>query len=466
MKYLAGKLTLTIVAIAVLVPSVARCEKPSKDGPLHAYVAREDDTYQWKERQAGEVAGVEFVELTLYSQTWRDIVWKHQLFIMKPKEITSPHQAIMLISGGGWKPELEQPVEGKPQLPGEATVLAQAAKASGSVVALLTHVPMQPIFDGKVEDQIIAYTFEQAMKTGDYEWPLLLPMAKSAVRAMDAVQEFASQQWDMDIENFTVTGASKRGWTTWLTGAVDSRVNAIAPIVIDVLNMDAQMVHQLETWGEYSEQIQDYTDRDIQANAKTEAGKKVNQIVDPYNYRDLVDEPKLIIIGTNDRYWVLDALNIYWDDLVGEKNILYVPNNGHGVNDFRRLLGSISALNQRAAGTITWPNLTWKLDESNEGLTLNVDPDLEAEKVVAWIATSPTRDFREVKWRSTPATKQEDGTYTYALPRPEEGYAAMFGEAVYQGPKMPYFLSTQVRVIGDLSSDKPASDKSAVPAAN
>ena len=34
-------------------------------------------------------------------------------------------------------------------------------------VAILLHVPQQPIFDGKREDEIIAYTFREFLKTGD-----------------------------------------------------------------------------------------------------------------------------------------------------------------------------------------------------------------------------------------------------------------------------------------------------------
>ncbi len=41
------------------------------------------------------------------------------------------------------------------------------------------------------------------------------------------------------IEKFMVAGASKRGWTTWTTAAVDKRVIAAIPIVMDMANFNA-----------------------------------------------------------------------------------------------------------------------------------------------------------------------------------------------------------------------------------
>jgi PhoPQ-activated pathogenicity-related protein len=106
--------------------------------------------------------------------------------------------------------------------------------------------PNQPLVlhhDGvpRKEDDFIAYTWDQFLKTGDETWPARLPMVKSAVRAMDCVQELlaSDQGGRVPIEKFVVAGGSKRGWTTWCTAAVDQRVAAIIPVVVDVVNVPA-----------------------------------------------------------------------------------------------------------------------------------------------------------------------------------------------------------------------------------
>jgi PhoPQ-activated pathogenicity-related protein len=325
-------------------------------------------------------------------------------------------------------------------------MLALAAAKLKSPIAVLLHVPQQPVFGGMVEDQIIAYTFEKYLDTGDAEWPLLLPMTKSAVRAMDAVQEFCRKEWDLRVENFTVTGASKRGWTTWLTGAVDPRATAIAPMVIDVLNMPDQMKHQMATWGKYSEQIEDYTRRRIQQRSDTTEGRALNAIVDPYTYRQRMKQPKWLLLGTNDRYWPLDALNVYWDGLAGEKYVTYVPNNGHGLKDMGRVLGGVFAVHRAAAGQLKLPKLTWDLEQRDGHLSLSVRCDQKPKSVLAWTSASATRDFRPAEWKSA-ATTAEEGAYCYRLPVPEKGFAALFGEAQFEDGDMPLYLSTNVKIV-------------------
>ena len=451
------------LALSLVAPSRPAFAKPPAEVAVTAlenYVAKPDASYRWEKRQEREANGVKFVELRLVSQTWKDIVWKHQLWIVSPLDLPEQtSQGVLVISGGGWNDELDKPFDPakaeEAKLPGEAPLLAQVVKQVKAPVALLSHVPFQPVFDGMTEDEIIAYTFEQYLKTRDPEWPLLLPMAKAAVRAMDATQEFTKQEWKLDIKNFTVTGASKRGWTTWLTGVVDPRATAIAPMVIDMLNGPAQMKNQIASWGKYSEQIEDYTRRGIQQQMDTPAGRELGAIVDPYTYRDKLTQPKLLIFGTNDPYWCLDACNFYWDDLKGEKHLLYVPNKGHGVEDFGRVLGTIGAFQKEAAGQYKLPDLKWDFDTSDEKTTLTITSDQTPQKVQVWLVTAPTKDFRESKWVSqeVPAS---DGKYVYDLAVPSVGYAAVIGEAVYKADGPPFYLSTNVRIVGGPQADEAA----------
>jgi PhoPQ-activated pathogenicity-related protein len=447
---------LLITASIVLV--VYATELNAKESPitatpspaLQAYVSKPDATYEWKKRREGTLGEGTYAELILTSQTWRDIAWKHQLFLYRPSKVNNGSQALLLIAGGSWKPEFEkQPAESDARLPGEAHIVAALAESLRAPVAVLLQVPEQPLFDGMVEDEIISHTFAEFMKTNDAEWPLLLPMVKSAVRAMDAIEEFARAEWQLDVEHFLVTGASKRGWTTWLTGAVDPRVNAIAPMVIDMLNMKPHMELQELSFGGYSEQIHDYTEKGLQDHMDSSRGDALRSIVDPYSYRSQLKQPKLIILGTNDRYWPVDALNLYWDDLEGEKYILYVPNNGHGLRDHMRLVGTVSALHEQITGGKAMPKLEWKYEDRGDSLRLVLSSDTKPEAVRSWNAASETRDFREASWESqdVSASDGEGRRFVVEIEKPANGFAAVFAEAEFNGRPMAFYLSTNLRVV-------------------
>jgi PhoPQ-activated pathogenicity-related protein len=433
--------------LAVLYSGARLQAADAQPGALADYVGKPDPSYRWVKRREGKLSGGTFVELTLTSQTWKGIVWKHQLFLYKPAQVRDPSRALLLIGGGEWSDALAQPSnETNFRLPNETNFIVGLAAQIQAPVALLLHVPQQPIFGGMVEDQIISYTLEQFLRTEDSTWPLLFPMVKSVVRAMDAVQTFTKQEWQLDLRHFTLTGASKRGWTTWLTAAVDPRVEALAPRVIDTLNMGPQMKHQLATWGRYSEQIDDYTRRGIQQHIASPSGGKLLSIIDPYAYRETLTQPKLILLGTNDPYWPLDALSLYWDGLVGEKYVLYIPNSGHDLRDFGRVVGTVSALHRHVAGELQLPKLEWKFDASDEVLTLRLTSDKKPAQVLAWAATSSTKDFRNANWTSYEA-QAIDGGHQFRLKIPPRGYAALFGEAMFATDKLPYYLSTNVKII-------------------
>lgn len=430
----------------VTARTVLAADTASSERSLADYVAAPDESFGWTVRRQGDGPEGPWSELTLTSQTWQKTPWQHQLFILKPNRVRDGGRALLVIGGGSWKPELAQPPAPGEAVPEQAARYASLADQVGSPVAVLLQVPHQPL-NGMREDALISHTFEQFFKTNDATWPLLLPMVKSAVAGMNAVSQFAEREWSLEIDEFTLTGASKRGWTTWLTAAVDARVTALAPAVIDTLNMSKQLPHQIVTWGKPSEQIKDYTDRGLHKVLLTPRGQQLVRIVDPYHYREAITQPKLILLGTNDRYWPLDALNLYWSDLPGKKYILYVPNQGHGLADPERTLGTVVALHRQAAGELQLADLDWQFSEETGQVRLRLKADQKPERVTAWLAESPTRDFRDARWSSEPMQEDGDG-HEFVLPRKTEGMQAIFGEAVFGTDRVPYFLSTNVKIVG------------------
>lgn len=430
-------LVTTLVCASV---AAARSDQPAPQNALAEYIARPDANFGWREVASGNLAGADYAEYLLTSQTWRGTAWKHQLFVLKPTRMTrDARHALLFIHGGRWKPEYEgDRKEAEP--PAEAMLFVRLAETIGAPVAILRQVPFQPIFERR-EDALIAYTFEQYLRTGETDWPLLLPMTKSAVRSMDALQAIVKTRWGASIESFTVAGASKRGWTTWLTAAMDKRVLAAAPMVIDVLNMQKQMDHQRATWGEFSDEISDYSQLDLQAQLKTPRGQELLSIVDPYSYRKQLTKPKLILLSTNDRYWPLDALKLYYPELPGPKHVLYVPNQGHGLNDPERVLTGLAAIHRYSATGRTLPGTTWSFGTAAETLTVQVKADRPAQLVRVWSASRPTRDFRDAYWSSKECAKTNDG-YACSADRPKDVYSAAFAETTFKDEGAPAFSTT------------------------
>src|SRR5262245_24035310 len=299
---------LGVLAAAVLVTAV--------HADLADYVKKPEKDNSWKLNETITVAQGTVYDLKLVSQTWHDITWEHQLQIYQPKG-AQPARTMLVWNTGG---------NANPRWIAIGMALAEKVKAP---VAILYNIPNQPLLDGKKEDALIAETFVRALKDNDDTWPLLLPMVKSVVKAMDALQEFGKQEWKLAPESFVITGGSKRGWTTWLTGATDPRVKAIAPMVFDMLNMKEQIPHQIKSFGAPSEQIADYTRIGLTALPDTPEVQKLFALVDPYFYKEKLAMPKLLLLGNNDPYWTVDALNLYWDGLKGDKWVVYIPNAGH-----------------------------------------------------------------------------------------------------------------------------------------
>src|SRR2546430_3639160 len=332
-------------------------------GALEDYVNQSDAHYNWKRTEQKVEGWGTITRLEVVSQHWRDQFWSHHMVVVRPNEVRNPGIGFLFITGDG---DGEKAVE----------MLKTLAQRAGAVAAVITKIPNQPLYDGRKEDALIAYTFDQYLKTGDETWPLLLPMVKGAVRGMDTVQAFAQKEFSQKIEKFVVAGASKRGWTTWLTGAVDARVKAIAPMVIDMLNMKAQMQWTKKVYGRQSEQVNDYTNMRFDERQDEPGMVKLRSVVDPYEYRSRYTMPKLLLLGTNDPYWTVDSLRNYWNDLPGPKLIFQTPNAGHDLAGGKQATETLAAFFQMIADGQELPQMDWKLSDTPKGgaeLTVKVN---------------------------------------------------------------------------------------------
>jgi PhoPQ-activated pathogenicity-related protein len=424
-----GRLSFVRISLAFL--ALAGVPRSASAG-LDEYVKKPDPAFAWSKADSQDTPAGMITTLALTSQVWQGITWKHELSVYEPRELVYADAMLLFITGGSHDSK-QNDKDHK-----QAFMLAQLC---GARVAVLRQVPNQPLLDGKTEDELIAETFVRYLKTGDDNWPLLFPMTKSAVRAMDALQAFCKEQ-GKPVGRFIATGGSKRGWTTWLTGAVDDRVIAIAPMVIVTLNMGVQGPNQLKVWGKYSEQIGDYVERGLMEKTDTPEGTKLWKMVDPFTYRDRLTKPKLLINGANDRYWTLDALDFYWNELEGPKYLTEVPNAGHGLDNNRDwVLGGLGAFFRHVVTKRPMPTLTWALARGAGGestLTIHASPAPVSARI--WTARSDSHDFRESRWESAPLKPGE--TITRYVPKVSSGHLALFGELEYVIDGIPFHLTT------------------------
>jgi PhoPQ-activated pathogenicity-related protein len=416
---------------------------PRPPRALYEYLDRPDKSFSYRITHRSETR----TDYQLTSQTWEGIPWRHSLIVQNPDRLQYPRIAILYITGDG-------------PFAGDFETMQLMSQATGMPIAMLFDVPNQPI-QGRREDDLIAHTFENYLAHPDTSTPLLFPMVKSAIRAMDAVEQ-ATRKTANPIKKWVVVGASKRGWTTWLVGAAnDPRVKAIAPLVIDTLNIPAQMRHQLDSWGQYSDQIKDYTRRGLQAQLLTPRGNDLGVIVDPYSYRKNIRVPTLMVKGSNDPYWAADAMSFYLKDLQQPKWILDVPNTGHTLGTGVMTAATVGAFAQAIAGAFPMPKQHWEFDRGTDDSAIltvaSADPPLQ--RLTLWAAESDSLDFRKSPYtvravatsdfgdQETPRNKVRtvnSETVHYIMPKDKN--VAVFGEIRYSINGKVFSLSTPTHI--------------------
>lgn len=422
---------------------------------LDRYVAAPDASYRYSLARTVSGAGVTVYQLDLVSQSWLTPAevdrteWRHSLNIAVPSRVVSP-AALLFINGGSNR---ETPAPPEPLLP-------QIAAQSGLVIVELGQVPNQPLrfsdeSRARSEDAIIAYSWDKYLRTGDERWPLRLPMTKAVVRAMDAAVEFLARSpaGPVAVENFIVTGGSKRGWTAWTAAAVDARVIAAAPLVIDIPNVEASFIHHWRAYGFWAPAIRDYEEAGIMNWFGLPQIRGLLEIEDPYEYRERLTLPKYCINSAGDQFFLPDSAQFYFHELPGEKYLRYVPNTDHSLASPEAALNLLAWV-QAVTANRPRPRFYWRAHRDQGSILLRVLD--RPSKVLLWKAGNPkARDFRLESigpaWRSAPV-EGDNGIYFVEQPKPEQGWTAFFLELTYPGTAggPPLVFTTEVLVTPDV----------------
>lgn len=441
-----------IIVLFVLLYAVnalpANPKKPiTPETALQAYLHNNDKSFKWETKEKTTVDGVTLYRLLFTSQTWRQIPWNHELIVMVPNDLKYK-DALLFITGG----HVSDGVPSTHSWTDELIVsMSKIAKTDKAIVAIIWQVPNQPLYGDRTEDALISYTLHQYLGDHDFTWPLLFPMTKSAIRAMDVVQQFSKKDLKKKIDHFVVSGASKRGWTTWLTGANDKRVKAIGPMVIDVLNMPVNIDYQKVVWGDYSIEIEDYVKLGIAQQLGTPGGSDLVKMIDPYSYRKTLTMPKMLFMGTNDPYWPVDAVKNYIDSIPGDNHICYTPNAAHGLGDKKKAFATLNAFLGTTETNGKYPICNYTVSENNGTVTLTVKTTPELlDDAVLWSADSKDEDFRDEKWSGQSLSGAGKSEIKVQVKFPASGFKAFYVDLKYKAPfGDDYTQSTRMFVTTD-----------------
>jgi len=218
------------------------------------------------------------------------------------------------------------------------------------------------------------------------------------------------------ITGFFVAGGSKRGLTTWTPAAVDPRVEACAPLVIDVVNVEHSMQHHWDAYGFWAPAVGDYVHMGVMDWLHTPAFRAMMAIVDPYSYVERLTMPKYIMNSSGDQFFLPDSSQFYWDALQGEKYLRYVPNTDHGLDG--EAVANFQAFYQSYLDGTPRPQFSWTKEPDG---TLRVTTVPPPAAVRLWQASNPAaRDFRletiGAVWSSSVLSDTGGGVYVGQVP--------------------------------------------------
>ena len=366
------------------------------------------------------------------------------LVVVPDRPLAHTDAAALWITGGdnGGKPNQAPDASDE-----DVLVCASLAVTVGTVCSVLYQIPnadivfaADPLQKARGEDALVAFTWAQYMlhDRARPEWIAYFPMAKAGIKAMDATtcvngaaaaavarapgaaprppsalsappsrRSFVTNLTGSTLTRWVTAGASKRGATTWFTGAVDKRIIGIVPIVFDVLSFKDGVQHMWRTLGNWTFAFTDYRDMNITLylNDGTDNMDVLAAQVDPLAYAENLTMSKLVVDATGDEFFQPQDDDFWWGKLPGESLRMMVDNAEHSMatGALYLITGAEAWFAALLAGQPR-PTFTWQRSPAGDEIAVTVTGQ-QPVAVVNRMATTLDgyrRDFRLVAG-NTPA---------------------------------------------------------------
>lgn len=347
--------------------------------------------------------------LNVTSQTWRSTdevsisKWTHTLAVIVPDRLDVKDQALLYLTGGDNVPYdvIKEDRE-------DIVLASTVAIKTHSIVSVMFQIPNQPIVFNldplqkqRSEDAIVGFTWSEFFKnTSRPELLSHVPMTKAGVRGMDTLQHYCREKGFANLEQFVIAGASKRGWTTWLVGAVDRRVKAIVPLVMDLLHFRTNLIHHYQSLGGWSIAFEDYYELELTRYVNTPLMSRMGEVIDVATYIKYLDIPKLVVGATGDEFFLLDDDHYWWGQLNGKTWRLIIPNAEHSLaTGLLTTVGGISGFYYAILHDKPIPDIQWTIQRDSHQTSIRAQLSQDPSLVLARKATTLTetrRDFRLV----------------------------------------------------------------------
>ena len=321
----------------------------------------------------------------LTDQEVTNFVWWHRVIVYIPDQFDDSISDTMYLNNGGGNNRNSDGSNKSPEncRPGTAVnSYVRLAAYTGTVVADMRDNPNQAMIyyeelarnKSRTEDAIIAYSWRHFIEVNedDFDWLLQIPMNKAIIKVFNAIQDFTKDNHGLNIEKYSISGYSKRGWTSWLAAALDDRVIASLPVVFDLLKCSENLHQHYQSLGGWSFAFSPYYNEDLTKHLDDQLFQEMQCIIDPWDWLYKYQEKNTPIFHTGttgDEFFMPTDALVYLDDFKQQHEstwIRYLHNTEHttGAHDlFQDDLYIAHRILYVNAAKNTWqeviPKITW-----------------------------------------------------------------------------------------------------------